>query len=125
MRVRSQVEMELAIDTQNPAELYPASRLVGLRPFSPGESPNPGGRPKTAILRRQVLRHLRLAVAKGANQLDCVIDGTIRTAIEGGAAGVAAFNALRDTVDGKPTTGNDAPILNTVNVEIVTIGQQT
>src|SRR5260370_15746243 len=70
--------------------------------FRPGQSGNPSGRPRVAFLRRRTLKHLRTAIAEGVDQLDAVVDSTIQTAIAGGTPGVAAFTALRDTVDGRP-----------------------
>lgn len=90
--------------------------------FQPGSTPNPGGRPKSAFLRKRALRHLRAAVADGIDQLDCVVDATIQTAIQGGTAGVAAFTALRDTVDGKPQAASDDSEAPRISIAIDVIG---
>jgi hypothetical protein len=76
-------------------------------------------------LRRRAIKHLRTAVADGVEQLDCVVDATIQTAIQGGTAGVAAFTALRDTVDGKPSNNDNANAgPANISIEIVLVGGQ-
>jgi hypothetical protein len=91
-----------------------------LKPFKPGQSGNPNGRPK-GLFSRAALRQLRQQVADGTKQVDCVVDSLIQKAING--ADVPAATFLRDCTDGKPgpAEGNNGP--SNVEIRIVLVGQ--
>ena len=112
--------MELAIEPQNsPLPLRGT-------PFVRGKSGNPGGRPKTSILRRNLIKQLRSEVSNGIDNLNCVTAGLIDTAIAGGSSGVAAYSAIRDTVDGRPSSSGDNGDSQTmaIQINIDTVGGQ-
>ena len=95
--------------------------LANLKPFKPGQSGNPGGRPK-GIVARSARRHLRMEVASGVRQVDCMVDAQIQKAIAD--ADTAAFIALRDTADGRPRSNDDGDsgnITSQIIIEIVGI----
>ncbi len=73
--------------------------------FKPGQSGNPGGRPK-GIFGKAVLRQLRKRAEKGETNLDAVVGAQVDKAIAKGDTRAAEF--LRDTVDGRPVAADDA-----------------
>ena len=77
--------------------------LANLKPFKPGQSGNPGGRPK-GIVARSVRKQLKVELAAGVRQVDCLADAMIQKAIRGDV-GAATF--VRDTSDGRPGSSDD------------------
>jgi hypothetical protein len=71
----------------------------------PGSVANPGGKPKSKLLRRRLMRQL-LSEDGNVQQVDRVCSALIETGKLIGRNGVAAFEAIRDTVDGKPSADN-------------------
>jgi hypothetical protein len=103
-------------------EMNPAS-LANQRPFPPGNRANPGGRPRTKLFRRRILKHLRHPDGE-VERIDRVVANIIDAASQPGKDRVAAFEALRDSTDGRPRSdeGTDnAPII----VNIVSLGAAT
>ena len=97
-----------------------ARSLANLKPFKPGQSGNPGGRPK-GLFSRSARRQLRQEVSVGVKQVDCVVDSLIQKAVN--EADVPAATFLRDSCDGKPGPANDAGNGNThLTIEIVMVG---
>ena len=90
-----------------------------LRPhwFKPGESGNPGGRPKKPIKER-LLQRLREDDAVLADLVEAIL-------LKAKDGDVQAFNSIRDTIEGRPvqaveTTGEDGgPIQNEIIVKFV------
>src|SRR5215467_3695508 len=80
-----------------------ARSLANLKPYKPGQSGNPKGRPKS-LFSRAARKHLRQSIAEFVTQLDAVIDAQIQQAIQKRCTQAATF--LRDTVDGKPGSGD-------------------
>ncbi len=74
-----------------------ARRLANLKPFKPGQSGNPNGRPKS-IFSRAARKHVRQQIAEGVPQLDAVIDAQVQQAFEKRCTQAATF--LRDCADG-------------------------
>lgn len=72
--------------------------------FKPGQSGNPGGRPK-GLFSRYSRKHLLQEIADGVRTIDEVIAAQVDRAITERDTQAAAF--LRDNVDGKPTTQDD------------------
>src|SRR5215469_5691865 len=64
--------------------------LANLKPFKPGQSGNPGGRPK-GIFSRAARKHLRRQIGEGITQLDSVIDAQVQEAIEKRSTQAATF----------------------------------
>lgn len=119
------VSLELSQKPQNsiamPHSVSVARRVPNSGSFAPGKSGNPGGRPRSAKFRRIALRHLELAVAGDTTQADCVVDAIIQKAINEGD--VAAFTALRDTVDGKPQADSGAGGQISIAIQVVNVGE--
>jgi len=95
------------------------SKDVRSHGFQPGISGNPGGRPKTRLLRNRLLRVLKQEDGQ-VQVIDRVVQRLADVAITGRNP-VQAFEAIRDTIDGKPSsdsdgTGGQAIIVNTVFV---------
>ena len=90
-----------------------ARRVPNSGSFRTGASGNPGGRPRTAHIRKQLLSQLRQEIAAGVTNTGSVCAAVIDKAIAGD---VAAFTAIRDTVDGKP--GNDGAGAGTIAIAI-------
>ena len=78
--------------------------------FQPGKSGNPGGRPKTKMFRRRLLKSLMHEV-NGVQRFDDVIEALVEEAASGN---VRAFEAARDTVDGRPGPDSDVAAASTV-----------
>lgn len=72
------------------------------------------------MFRRRAIKHLKLAIADGVDQLDAVIDAQVQTAAQGDTA---AFNAIRDTVDGKPGNSDTGAGPTHISIEVVMVGQ--
>lgn len=85
-----------------------ARSLANLKPFKPGQSGNPGGRPK-GIVRRALLRQFRTEVAAGVKRGDVMADA-VMTKAESGDLATATF--LRDTIDGLPTRKDNGDSTN-------------
>jgi hypothetical protein len=83
-------------------EMNPAS-LANLRPFPPGNRANPDGRPRTKLFRRRILKHLRHPDGE-VERIDRVVANIIDAASQPGRDRVAAFEALRDSTDGRPSS---------------------
>ena len=85
----------------------------GLRPWKPGQSGNPGGRKKkiTRALDRVLNKAETMAMAKAV----------VREAQKGN---VKAFEAVRDTIEGRPSTTAelDGTAGNSMQVVIVRLG---
>ena len=77
-----------------------ARRLANLKPFKPGQSGNPGGRPR-GIFGRTALKRLLRRAKNGDSQLVALIDAQIDKAIRKRDTRAAEF--LRDSVDGRPS----------------------
>src|SRR5271166_1152678 len=90
--------------------------LANLKPFKPGQSGNPGGRPK-GLFSRAARKHLRRQIAEGVTQLDAVIDAQVQEAIEKRCTQAATF--LRDTVDGKPQADSAGQIQIAIGIEFI------
>jgi Family of unknown function (DUF5681) len=116
--------VELALDSQNSASAVAVDarsrQLAGLRPFQPGTSGNPGGRPKTSLFRKRSLKRLRFPITADCDQLDAVIDGQIARAIEQQDTQAATF--LRDIVDGKPSSNDSNGGVAQIYIAIENIG---
>lgn len=87
------------------------------RIWQPGQSGNPSGRPRKPITDRLLER-----LAAEDNTLADMVEAMLKAAKSGD---VAAFNSIRDTVEGKPKqriehTGEDgAPIDACIKIEFV------
>lgn len=92
------------------------TRSNGYAGFRPGVSGNPSGRPKSAKLRRALLRQLNQQIADGITRSDVAADALVLAAEAGGRVGVSAFEAIRDTVDGKPTSNEQHTTVGTINI---------
>lgn len=93
---------------------HPAAHLREHQ-FKPGESGNPSGRPK-GIFGQTALRLLLRAGKDGQPKLVALIDGMIDKAIRKRDTRAAEF--LRDSVDGRPATGEAPTIGGNVGVMI-------
>ena len=112
--------MELAITSANSVSPVRASNL---RPFKPGQSGNPSGRPKS-LFNRYARKHLLKSVSGDVKQLDCIIDSAIETAIAGGSEGITAAAFLRDSIGEKPSSDiGDLPT-TAIQINIDTVGGQ-
>lgn len=92
---------------------HPAAHLREHQ-FKPGESGNPSGRPK-GIFGATALKRLPRAGKDGESKLVALIDAQIDKAIRKRDTRAAEF--LRDSVDGKPATG-EAPAISAENLQI-------
>ena len=72
--------------------------------WKPGQSGNPGGRPK-GIFGKAALRQLRERAENGQTNLDAVVGAQVDKAIAKGDTRAAEF--LRDTVDGRPIAADE------------------
>lgn len=97
---------------------HPAAHLREHQ-FKPGESGNPSGRPK-GIFGATALRRLLRAGKDGEPKLVTLIDGLIDKAIRKRDTRAAEF--LRDSVDGRPATGEAPTIGGDVSVMIFSPG---
>ena len=111
----SPVGLELTTEQALPSFL--ASQSVNpavLTRWKPGQSGNPGGKPRTAHIRKHLLKLTKIAVAGDTTRLDCLLDSVIERGTAEGDVTVATF--VRDTVDGKPTANDDRPSIGTINI---------
>ena len=67
--------------------------------WKPGQSGNPGGRPKGIVSAALLEQLLRKAPKGGKSELQAIVEAIVATAKKGNAK---AFCAIRDTVDGPP-----------------------
>jgi hypothetical protein len=93
--------------------------LQNLKPWKPGQSGNPGGRPKT-IFGKAALRQLRKRAENGETNLDAVVGTQVKKAIRKGDTRAAEF--LRDSIDGRPSA-NDSSTTNIGTVNILWAGE--
>jgi hypothetical protein len=68
--------------------------------YKPGQSGNPSGRPK-GLIGAALFKQLRKS---GGKDLERIVAGIIASATKGDAK---AFNAIRDSIDGRPTQSID------------------
>lgn len=71
--------------------------------FAPGNRANPGGRPKSRLFRKRSMRDL-LRESGDEQRIDTGVKAIVDKMIAGD---VRAFEALRDTVDGRPSPDNE------------------
>lgn len=90
--------------------------------FQPGNPGNPGGRPRSAKIRRHLLRQLNQEVAAGVDRLDCALDSIIEKTIR--EVDVSAATFIRDTVDGKPSANDRDSGPTNIMIEIAMVGGQ-
>ena len=95
-----------------------ARSLANLKPFKPGQSGNPGGRPK-GIVQRAVRKQLLAEIASGVKNVDAVAAAQVEKAIAGDTA---AFVAIRDTCDGKPGPADSDTSIGGITITVQCIG---
>ena len=110
--------MTITADGQNTVEKhrkYPESRKRGLmKPWQPGQSGNPGGRPRTkpisdrytyiAEVKLPESIQKKLKLEPGATYGDAVAVRTFHAALEGD---IAATREIREAIEGKSTIRTD------------------
>src|SRR5271157_4575478 len=104
---------QTVVNPQNRISVETRSNL-----FQPGNNANPGGRPKTKLFRHKFMKHLR-SMDGEVDRADRVVANMIDHAAGQFKDSVAAFVAIRDTVDGKPESSDfaaGAPVV--VNIGI-------
>jgi hypothetical protein len=76
-------------------------QLANLRPFKPGQSGNPNGRPRKALLSDALRRQLAIALPgmSERTQAEAIAAALIREAIDGN---VQAAREIGDRTEGKP-----------------------
>lgn len=90
------------VSTQSDGK-YPASRKRGLKLFQPGQSGNPGGRPKSKLLSEAYKAILETEITRGKDKGKTVaeaIAGVMATESRNGKVNAAA--EIADRVEGKP-----------------------
>src|SRR5271165_5916351 len=87
------------------------SRAAHLRPhwFKPGESGNPGGRPARPLTERLLAQLMKSDGAEAAAIVRALLD-------KAKTGDVAAYNSIRDSVEGKPTQNLELKQQGTVEV---------
>lgn len=91
----------LAVTENSDKNTKRRGRVENLKPWKPGQTGNPGGRPKGIVSSALSKQLLRRAANGGKSDLDAVVEAIIKTAKKGNTP---AFCAIRDTVDGPPKT---------------------
>lgn len=99
--------------------------IDNLTPFKPGQSGNPGGRPKTKPF-RDALRRLLEAAGDDTEKLDKLALALYGKALEGD---VPAAREIGDRLDGKVTQpiggDDDAPLQHIHRIESVIVDPQS
>jgi hypothetical protein len=87
-----------------PAIKQQRRNISGLRPFQPGQSGNPGGRPKklpiTDVLREQLTRTIPVKTPKGMTADERIARALIKKAVDGDLRAIAE---IADRTEGKAT----------------------
>jgi hypothetical protein len=94
-------------------------------PFKPGQSGNPGGRPKKKLFREALTKVLENA-GEDSEKLKSIAQALFDKAITGD---VSAIKEVRDTLDGKPAQAiiggdEDDPPVKITHIELVAAGEQ-
>jgi hypothetical protein len=94
-------------------------------PFKPGQSGNPGGRPKKKLFREALTKVLD-AAGEDSEKLTAIAQALYDKAKTGD---VSAIKEVRDTLDGKPAQAiiggeEDDPPIRISTIEIVAAGEQ-
>lgn len=78
-----------------------AGRIQNLKPWKPGQSGNPGGRPKSKPLTDELLRFLEQEAPKGKGQTwaSLIAEALVKKARRGD---VRAITELANRIEGKP-----------------------
>jgi len=93
---------------ENSAESVRRAEHLRAYQFQPGESGNPGGRPRTAVVRRVLLELLTDSDGEPSPELRALAKAVYELAVGKSKRGnVRAFEAIRDTVDGRPGPAED------------------
>jgi len=104
----------------SPIQVLPHNRNAAGR-FPAGRSGNPGGRPKSSLVRRELLKAAKIEIAPGVTQLACMAQGMMDKA----ASDVAAASFVRDTIDGKPQSdGSSNGTQISIAIAVESIGNE-
>jgi len=104
---------------ENSAESVRRAEHLRAYQFQPGESGNPGGRPKTALMRKALLERLTDGAGELSDQARELVAVLLALATGKSERGnVRAFEAIRDTVDGRPGPADSSDMAR-IEVNIV------
>lgn len=79
-------------------------RLANLRPFQKGQSGNPKGRPKDAILTKEIRSQLNDVRDDGKTNAQAIVESMIERAVKGD---VRAADLIFNRIEGKPLQSVD------------------
>lgn len=88
--------------------------LANLRPFQPGQSGNPGGRPKTKILTDALRLHLDEKDKAGVTNAEKLARALVARALTGD---VSAYREICDRVEGKSPLEADVRVFDRQHLE--------